>query len=150
MATASQPGGTNALQRKHRRIAYRASVRHGFDRTRDTDAIEQLYRDPEGDAIGQLLVDEPGDFFLVIPEENIPLVHVEATLEADHRVEGYEPVYVLIYDPDEFASRGVVETGERWDGGDIVVFTFESDDQALEAQEYRLGSDVTTNLTPRA
>lgn len=142
MEPSSTSRGAAPLARKHRRIAYRTSIQHGFDRTSDTDEVEHLYRDVEGDAIGQLLVDEPGDFFLVIPDERIPLMHVEATLEADHRVKGYERVYALLYDPAEAVSRGVIETGDHWDGGDIDVYTFETDEQALEAQQFHLGSDA--------
>lgn len=123
-------------QRRHRRIVYQAEMRRPFMHSRDLDIIEGQYVDREGDPIGRLLMTEGGDdnTFLVLPEENIPLVHVEATLEADRRVVSYTQAVGLLYEPEETPVRGVRELGERWEAGDLVVYVFETDDDALAAQ----------------
>jgi hypothetical protein len=122
--------------RRHRRIMYRVQMRSPFKHDRDTDVIDGVYRDPEGDTIGRLIMVEPGrpDLFLVIPEEAVPLVHVEAALEADSRAASYDRVFGLLYDPGEVPLAGVREMGDRWEAGDLVVYTFEADEEALEAQ----------------
>ena len=43
-------------------------------------------------------------------------------------------VFALLYGSDETPGRGVRETGEKWDDGELVAFAFESDEEALEAQ----------------
>lgn len=122
--------------RRHRRIVYQVEMRRPFMHSRDLDIIEGEYRDREGDLIGQLVMNEGGDdnTFLVLPEENIPLVHVEATLEADRRVVSYTQAVGLLYEPEETPVKGVRELGERWEAGDLVVYVFETDDDALAAQ----------------
>lgn len=128
--------------RKHRRIAYRVEIRP-FRHGRDTDLIEGFYRDREGRIIGRLLLaDQPHELlevFLVIPDESLPLVHVEASLDADRRVRSYEQVFGLLYEPSEEPAPGVRENGDRWEAGDLVVYTFETDEDALTAQEYTTG-----------
>ena len=125
--------------RRHRRIAYRGSLAAGFSRDADSDMIDGEYRDGEGDLVGRLILEqrrhEAARAFLVIPQEDIPLVHVEAALEADHRITGYEQVFALLYRPGEVPAKGVRETGDRWDDGELVAYTFETDEEALEAQE---------------
>lgn len=138
MATkTSTPDPFMTGNRRHRRIAYRASFARPFDHE-DTDLIEGIYRDQEGDVIGKALLEqrrhEAPMAFLVIPEEAIPLVHVEATLDADHRIGSFERVFALLYRSDQVPSSGVRDTGERWDDGELVVFAFETDEEALEAQ----------------
>jgi hypothetical protein len=129
--------------RKHRRIAYRVRMARPFRHSEDNDIIDGVYSDPDGGSIGLLIPVEDGDRapqeFLVVPNEQIPLVHVEAALENDHRVSGYEQVFGLIYDEGETPAVGVAATGDRWDAGDIVVYTFESDEEALAAQESPAG-----------
>ncbi|HQW52259.1 MAG TPA: hypothetical protein PL082_09400 [Tepidiformaceae bacterium] len=123
--------------RRHRRILYRAELGRPFRHDHDTDILDGIYRDAEGDPLGQLITEEqrgPLDTFLVLPDEGIPLVHVEASLEADGRVSAYEQVFGLLYDPGEAPAAGVRETGERWESGDLVVYVFETDEEALEAQ----------------
>ena len=59
---------------------------------------------------------------------------MEAALDEDHRVASYEQVVGLLFDPLEPVPPGVDENGERWDNGELVVYTFDSDEEALEAQ----------------
>ena len=124
--------------RRHRPIAYRGWLDAPFSRDSDSDMIDGEYRDLEGDLIGQLILEqrrhEAARAFLVIPNEDIPLVHVEASLEADSRISGYEQVFALLYRPGESAVQGVREMGDRWDDGELVAYTFETDEEALEAQ----------------
>jgi hypothetical protein len=124
-------------KRRHRRILYRALMRRPFRHDLDTDIIDGIYRDTEGDPLGRLITPDdphPLDRFLVLPDEDIPLVHVESALEADTRVGTYEQVFGLLYDPGETPVQGVRETGDRWESGDLVIYTFETDEEALEAQ----------------
>lgn len=125
--------------RRHRRIAYRGALTAGFSRDADSDMIDGEYRDSEGDVIGRVVLEqrrhETARAFLVIPEEDIPLVHVEAALERDHRVTGYDQVFALLYRPGDVPAMGVSEMGDRWDDGELVAYTFETDEEALEAQE---------------
>ena len=134
---ATRPDPFMTGDRRHRRIAYRATFARPFDHE-DTDLIEGLYRDPEGEAIGKAILEqrrhEAPQAFLVIPEEEIPLVHVEARLDDDPRVGSYDQVFALLYGSDETPGRGVRATGEKWDDGELVAFAFESDEEALEAQ----------------
>jgi len=124
--------------RRHRRIAYRASFARPFDHDDDQDLIEGVYRDREGDLVGRAILEqrrhEAPLSFLVIPEEDIPLVHVEASLDSDGRVGSYDQVFALLYRSGEPVARGVREMGERWDDGEFEVYAFESDEEALEAQ----------------
>lgn len=135
MAAVEPPPGALTGSRRHRRIAYRAEFREPAAHTGAPYLVEGLYRDPEGEPIGPVFVHEdPPEDFLVLPDEGIPLVHVEAALEADHRLASYEQLVGLIFDPQEPVPPGVAENGERWDNGELVVYTFESDEEALEAQ----------------
>ena len=124
--------------RRHRRIAYRGSLVTQFQRDADSDQIDGDYRDAEGDLIGRMILEqrrrEEAHAFLVIPEEDIPLLHVEAALESDHRVGSYDRVFVLLYRTGETPLEGVSEMGVRWDDGEVVAYAFETDDEALEAQ----------------
>ena len=117
-------------------MVYQVEMRRPFIHSRDGDIIEGQYVDGEGEPIGPLLTTERGDDnrFLVLPEESVPLMHVEATLEADRRVAGYTQGVGLLYDPGETPIGGVREMGERWEAGDLVVYVFETDDDALTAQ----------------
>jgi len=135
--------GSNAVpaeyltqHRRHRRIAYQVEMRRPFKHSRDSDIIEGQYGDPEGEPIGRLLMAEGSGerAFLVLPNEDVPLIHVEATLEADHRVASYTQVVGLLFDPAETPAPGIVETGERWEAGDLVMYVFDTDDDALAAQ----------------
>lgn len=110
---------------RHRRVAYRVRMNRPFRHSEDTDVIDGMFQDPEGVPIGPLIVaeslDTPPDTFLVIPDERIPLIHVEAALDQDHRIGNYEQVVGLIYDASEEPAGTVAADGDRWDGGDIVV-----------------------------
>lgn len=123
--------------RRHRRIAYRASFARAFNHE-DTDLIEGIYNDREGDPLGRAFLEqrrhEAPQAFLLLPEESVPLVHVEATLEADPRVGSYDRVFSLLYRSEETPVREVREMGERWDDGELLVYAFETDEEALEAQ----------------
>jgi hypothetical protein len=124
-------------ERRHRRILYRVQMERPFRHDEDIDIIEGIYRDPEGEPLGRLIAAEtppPLDRFVVLPDEDIPLVHVESALEADGRVTSYEQVFGLLYDPSETPAQGVRDTGDRWESGDLVVYTFETDEEALLAQ----------------
>jgi hypothetical protein len=131
------PGAFMTGNRRHRRIAYRATFTLPF-KHEDTDLIEGVYRDREGDPLGRAILEqrrhEAPLAFLVLPEEEIPLVHVEATLDADPRIGEYDQVFALLYGADEEPLAGVRDTGERWDDGELVVYAFETDEEALEAQ----------------
>lgn len=138
---AALPNANDAFvtgNRRHRRIAYRGWLDAPFSRDSDSDMIDGEYRDVEGDLVGKLILEqrrhEAARAFLVIPEEDIPLVHVEAALEADSRISGYEQVFALLYRPGEAPVKGVSDTGDRWDDGELVAYTFETDEEALEAQ----------------
>jgi hypothetical protein len=129
--------------RKHRRIAYRAQMSRPFKHAEDSDLIDGVYRDLDGRVIGPIIFAEPPharpDVFLLVPDEALPLVHVEAALDADHRITAYEQVFGLLYEAGEQPAPAVAATGDRWDAGDLVVYTFESDEDALAAQEYPAG-----------
>ncbi len=135
MPTIEPPPGALTGRRRHRRIAYRCELNEPLQHTGAPYLIEGLYRDREGAPIGPVFTNEdPPEAFLVLPDEAIPLVHVEANLDADPRVSAYEQVVGLLYDPQERVPAGVAESGERWENGELVVYTFESDDEALDAQ----------------
>lgn len=124
--------------RRHRRIAYRVSVTRHFERSRDSDWIDDVYRDPEGDRIGTIFA-RGHDVLLVLPDESIPLVHVEAALDSDRRISDVEPVVALVYEGGESPAASVRDSGDRWDSGDAFLYVFATDDEALEAQQYALG-----------
>lgn len=128
-----------ARARKHRRIAYRVQLSRPFRHEEDGDLIDGVYKDPDGDVVGPLIVREQRhrepEAFLVVPDEAIPLIHVEAAFDNDHRITAYEQVFGLIFQADEPVDENVRTLGDPWDGGDIVVYAFETDEEALEAQE---------------
>jgi hypothetical protein len=72
---------------------------------------------------------------LLIPDEAVPLMHVQATLDADHQVVAYDMVVALLYAPGEDPPPGVIEAGDRWDSGDMRIYLFEDDDAAAAARE---------------
>lgn len=129
--------------RRHRRIGYRLQMSRPFRHDEDTDLIDGEYRDSEGELVGALFTDETrsGEVraLLVIPPEEIPLMHVEAAFEGDHRLTSYEQVVALVYRADEQPAPGVSQLGDRWEDGEWLIYTFESDDEALTAQQYTLG-----------
>ncbi len=128
--------GEEMVERKHRRMGYVVTLRRAFRPEDDTDLAEGLYRGPGGDALGQVFLraNRSGETFLLLTEESMPLVHAEAALEADHRVDSYEQAVALVYEVGEMAPEGVIEEGERWSDGDAVVFIFGTDEDALAAQ----------------
>jgi hypothetical protein len=124
--------------RRHRRIAYRATLSRPFNHDEDEDLIAGVYRDKAGQLLGPAILEqrrhEAPLAFLVIPSEDFALVHVEASLEADSRVAEYDQVFALLYHTFEPVAPGVRDTGERWDDGEVIAYAFETDDEALEAQ----------------
>lgn len=136
--TDPRPGSmTDDMSRKHRRIAYRVQLNRPFRHAEDTDIIDGVYGDGSNGPLGPILLpsgDHDRTALLILPAEDIPLLHVEAAMDKDHRVESFEQVVGLLYDPGEPVSPGVRDTGDRWDAGDLVVYTFESDEEAVEAQ----------------
>jgi hypothetical protein len=119
---------------RHRQIAYR--VEFSGPITKDSeDLYFGHYADPEGDRLGQMLHRLPETTHgLLIPDESIPLVHVEAALESDHRVTTYGMVVALVYEAGAKLPPAVVETGDRWDTGGLHIFLFEDDDAAAIAR----------------
>lgn len=135
MADVEPPPGALTGKRRHRRIAYRCAFGEPLAHTGAPYLVEGVYTDREGDPIGPVFTNEdPPEEFLVLPDEAIPLVHVEAALDADPRVASYEQVVGLLFDPQEAVPPGIEENGERWENGELVIYTFETDDEALEAQ----------------
>ncbi len=136
--TEQRPGSmTSDQSRKHRRIAYRVQLNRPFRHSEDTDIIDGVYSDGTNGEVGPILLpsgDHDRTALLVLPAEDIPLLHVEAAFDSDHRVQAYEQVVGLLYDPGEPVVAGVRENGDRWDAGDLVVYTFETDEDAVEAQ----------------
>lgn len=127
-------GSGTATTERHRQVAYRLEFAHPISREpSDEDLFFGSYADPEGELIGQLVHSRhhpESTQGLLIPDETIPLVHVEAALEADHRVTGFDMVVALVYEADETPPAVVVETGDRWDAGGMHIFLFEDDDAA--------------------
>lgn len=119
---------------QHRQIAYRVDFSSPI--TKDSeDLYFGHYTDPEGDRLGQMLHRMPESTQgLLIPDESIPLVHVEATLEADHRVTTYGMVVALVFEDGAKVPPVVVETGDRWDTGGLHIFLFEDDEAAAIAR----------------
>lgn len=133
-----RPGSmTSDESRKHRRVAYRVQLNRPFRHSEDTDIIDGVYNDGTNGGIGPILLpsgDHDRTALLILPDEEIPLLHVEAAFDADHRIQGYEQVVGLLYDPGEPVAPGVRENGDRWDAGDLVVYSFETDEDAVESQ----------------
>jgi hypothetical protein len=105
----------------------------------DHDIIDGVYVDQEGGTIGAIILPEERrrerpDTFLVVARPGVVAVHAEGALEADHRTVSYERLAALSYEPDVTPPDGVTREGVRWDAGDAVVFTFETEDEALLAQ----------------
>lgn len=122
---------------KHRQIAFLVEFEHPMTRASGEDVFFGDYIDPEGDRVGRLLHrrgDPEGERALLVPDEAIPLMHVEAALDGDHRVTSYGMVVALIYGPGERPPAAVVETGDRWDAGDLHIFLFEDDESAEMAR----------------
>lgn len=128
--------------RKVARTAYFVRLTRPFRHDEDPDLIEGIYNDNEGERLGAAVFaaeERAGllDTLLIIPDREVALVHAEASLDADHRVDSYEQVAALLYAPEEAPPRGVIELGDRWDAGDMVVYTFETEDDARAAQAPR-------------
>lgn len=125
-------GSHGSTTERHRQIAYRVEFWQPISKQAE-DLCFGDYTDPEGDRLGKLLHrghasgDTQG---LLIPDEAIPLVHVEAALEADHRVTTWEMVVALVYTSGEQPPATVVETGDRWDSGELRIFLFDDDESA--------------------
>ena len=119
--------------------AYLVRMERRFNHDEDSDLIEGIAIDPEGDRYGTIILreqrgEEP-DTFLVLPDAGVPDVHAEASLDADHRTVSYEPVAALVFASEAAPPPRTVELGERWDAGDIAVYAFETEDDALTTLE---------------
>lgn len=124
--------------RRRPRIAYLVRMSRSFRHDEDTDLIDGVYVDQEGEPLGAIVLREqrggPPDTFLVVAAPGVVAVHAEGVFEADHRVTSYERLAAVVYPPEVTAPPGVERDGERWDTGEEVVYTFESDEDALLAQ----------------
>jgi len=124
--------------RRRPRTAYLVRMSRPFRHEEDTDLIEGVYSDQEGEPLGAIILreqrGESPDTFLVVTASAVVAVHVEGCFEADHRVTSYERLAAVVYQPEDTPPPGVERDGERWDTGEEVVFTFESDEDALLAQ----------------
>lgn len=130
-------GSESSTEERHRQVAYRVDFSRPITRDRSEDLFFGDYTDPEGDRLGQLVhrAHDPGSTQgLLIPDESIPLVHVEAALEADHRVTSYDMVVALVYEAGEEPPTVVVETGDAWEAGGLRIFLFEDDEAAAIAR----------------
>lgn len=130
-------GSEGALAERHRQVAYRLEFTRPITRESAEDLFFGHYNDPEGDRLGQLVHrahDPASTHGLLIPDESIPLVHVEAALEADHRISGYDMVVALIFEADETPPTVVVETGDPWVASGMRIFLFEDDEAAAIAR----------------
>lgn len=125
-------------RRRRPRLAYLVRMSRPFRHEEDTDLIDGLYVDHEGEPLGALVLrdrrGDPLDTFLVVAAPGVVAVHAEGAFEADHRVTSYERLAALVYGPEEEPAAGVQRNGDRWDTGDEVVFTFETEDDAVLAQ----------------
>ena len=48
-------------------------------------------------------------------------------------------MFGFLYEPDEETAPGVRASGDRWEAGDLVVCTSDTDEDALTAQQYEIG-----------
>lgn len=118
---------------RHRQVAYRLEFTRPITKEKSEDLFFGDYADSEGERLGQLVHrahDRAATQVLLFPDESIPLVHVEASLEADHRVTGYGMVVALVFEAEETPPAAVVETGDRWDAGGMHIYLFEDDEAA--------------------
>lgn len=123
---------------KHRQIMYLVDFAHPLTDRFDGDLFEGEYRDHEGGVIGRVLHrrnDPRPTRGLVVPDESVPLVHVESALDADHGIDSFAMVIALAYGPGEDPPDGVADTGDRWDIGAVHVYLFEDDEAAALARE---------------
>jgi hypothetical protein len=128
---------TTPATEKHRQIAYLVEFAHPITRDRDADLFFGEYTDAAGHRIGRLLRprhDPESTNALLVPDEEVPLMHVQASLDADHLVTSFGMVVALIYRPEETPPEGVVESGDRWDAGDMRIYLFEDDEAAALAR----------------
>ena len=131
-------GSETPITERHRQVAYRLEFARPITKEKSEDLFFGDYADPEGERLGQLVHrahDPAATQVLLFPDESIPLVHVEASLEADHRVTGYGMVVALVFKAGEEPPAVVVETGDRWDAGGMHIFLFEDDDAAAIARQ---------------
>ncbi len=122
---------------KHRRVAFRLEFSHLLTRERDEDLYFGDYADAKGHRIGQLIHarhNPESTHAVLIPDEDVPLMHIESSLDADHAVASYDMVIALVYEPSEKVPSGVDETGDLWDAGPIRVYLFEDDEAAALAR----------------
>jgi len=120
------------------RPAYFTRLARRFRHDEDSDLIDGVYSDVEGDRIGIVILPEARgelpDTMLVVPDADVAPIHAESSLEADHRVISYEAVVAILYLPGEEPRGLVPQTGGRWDAGDQVAYVFDTEDDAMAAQ----------------
>lgn len=131
---------STTADQKHRRIVFRLEFTHPVTRERDEDLYFGDYSDSKGQRLGELVHqrgDNTSSHAVLIPDEDIPLMHVEASLDADHTVSSFDMVVALAYGPDETPPSGVESMGEPWDASPTKLFLFEDDEAADLARNLR-------------
>lgn len=102
----------------------------------DDDLAGGRFHDANGDSLGEVIFDtaSPSLRFLLVVEDDMAAVHVEAILDADHRVESFAHRAVMRYGDRSEASAGIRDEGEAWESGEYVAFVFESEADARAAE----------------
>ncbi|MGE3074272.1 MAG: hypothetical protein AB7N24_13560 [Dehalococcoidia bacterium] len=102
----------------------------------DNDLLEGQYLDANGEHLGEVVLESrrpPRRFLLVVEDEEVA-VHVEATLERDHRTDARARRAVLRYPTGAVVPAEVRTEGEAWKTDDETAFAFSSEEQAMLAQ----------------
>ncbi|MGE0598812.1 MAG: hypothetical protein AB7J35_03170 [Dehalococcoidia bacterium] len=102
----------------------------------DSDLLDGHYLDANGEHLGEIILESrrpPRRFLLVVEDEEVA-VHVEATLESDHRTDSRARRAVLRYPTGADVPQSVREDGELWKTDEEVAFAFASEEQAMLAQ----------------
>lgn len=103
----------------------------------DDDLNSGRYHDANGDAIGEAIFgryDQSGRFLLIV-DDAMSAVHVEAVLDADHRVEDFERRAVMRYGEPSEAPAGIREDGDAWISGEYVAYVFGSEEEARTSEK---------------
>ncbi|MEP7216302.1 MAG: hypothetical protein ABI782_08615 [Anaerolineaceae bacterium] len=102
----------------------------------DDDLVGGRFLDANGDFVGEVLLEgrNPPRRFLLVVEDDMPAMHVEAVLENDHRVAGAARCAVLRYGESATVPAGVSRDGDLWDSGAYKAFAFGSEEEARTAE----------------
>lgn len=102
----------------------------------DDDLNGGRYHDANGDSIGEAIfgIFEQNEQFLLIVDDDVAAVHVEAVLDADHRVEDFGRRAVMRFSQPSEAPAGVRQDGEEWLSGEYVAYVFGSEEDARLAE----------------